>query len=204
MSDTNLRDALVDVRKAYRLLYGFNRRLFDMAREIDKALDDWKFKQVDPGDEVLGKKWKPVKKGTNYWQTLPFYMSSFVWTKAALEDRLLPSDRIFGLMVQVDSAWGAGEEGDYEANPESFEMSAEASQTTAAFYLARPVKEIPEASVMDAWDEMDGGGSMEKLTTEDGAIFYTLWEVDLGELDTKEALIAKLAWFTEQAEAVVA
>lgn len=55
MQDTSqLKEALVDVRKAYRLLYQYHRRMFDMVRMADEILSGYRFETFDSADTMLG------------------------------------------------------------------------------------------------------------------------------------------------------
>ena len=202
MSDNDLQAALLDVRKAYRLLYGFHRRIFDMARVIDGVLPGYEFQLMRPFNKSISAKWKPQRKTTDYWEALPFYSTDFVWSKTAAESQLLPTDRIFGISVFADNAWG-GEDDDFKLAPEEFNNTVEEATTVAYLCLGKPVKMLSEVTVEDAWTEIGGAGEMKPVASDDGNFVYVPHEIDLVSVPTKAALTEAVMSFLRRAEALL-
>lgn len=199
--DATLAAALLDVRKAYRLLYGYHRRVFDMARTIDGCLDGFAFSGSEAGYAFLGDKWKPQKKRICYWDALPFYSTYFLWAKckdaAHLEKkskRLNLSDRIFGIEVVADNLADASEEWD----PETF-GAPESSTTTFRCFFGRSLVERAGVSILEAWDE-DVEETGVATRSEDGN--FVLWreDIDMVTLATKADVISSIKAFISNAE----
>lgn len=208
MQDTSqLKDALVDVRKAYRLLYQYHRRMFDMARMVDDALADYRFETFDPSDGMLEARWRPSHKGTDYWKTLPFYSTRFVWTKTgksrgsrSAASRFAPADRVFALDFSADESWGNGGH-EYTQSPEEFEVAAADARSTLEFCLLKPTKTL-RISPLDAWYDVDYPlQPTHRQETDDGRFIALYERHDLAALPTRDALKAALARFLESAEA---
>lgn len=202
--DDTLAAALLDVRKAYRLLYGFHRRVFDMARTIDGCLDGFTFNGSDSGYSFLGDKWKPQKKRICYWDALPFYSTYFLWIKckdlANLEKKswhVNASDRLFGIEMVVDDLADSAE----ECDPESFGQP-ESAKTTVRFFFGRALVERDHVSIKDAWD-VDVEETEVVTRSDDGS--FVLWreDIDMATLATKADVISSIRAFIAKAESAL-
>lgn len=202
-----LKEALVDVRKAYRLLYQYHRRMFDMVRMADEVLSGYRFETFDSADTMLESRWRPSHKNTDYWKTLPFYSTRFVWSKTVTKSSggkaavnwFRPGDRVLSLDFSADESWGNGGD-EYTEPPEDFEVSAADARSTLEFCLIKATKPM-KMSPLAAWYEVDyPDDPTVRQETEDGRFIATYERHDLSSLPTREALKGALTRFLQSAE----
>ena len=199
--DEDLVGALLDVRKAYRLLYAYHQRVFAMARAINDSLDAFSFKSGEAGYDFL-KKWSPQDEDIEYWETLPFYSTIFMWAKckedvhlAKKSKHLNLSDRFLAIEVLADVVGDDAEESD----PVTFEHPPESSKTVMRCFFGRPLKECDGVSILDAW-----GVDVRKpqFATRSKKGEFVLWreDLDLATMPAKDYVIRAIREFIARAE----
>ena len=199
--DEDLVGALLDVRKAYRLLYAYHQRVFAMARAINDSLDAFSFKSGEAGYDFL-KKWSPQDEDIEYWETLPFYSTIFMWAKckedvhlAKKSKHLNLSDRFLAIEVLADVVGDDAEESD----PVTFEHPPESSKTVMRCFFGRPLKECDGVSILDAW-----GVDVRKpqFATRSKKGEFVLWreDLDLATMPAKDDVIRAIREFIARAE----
>jgi hypothetical protein len=194
--------ALVDVRKAYRLLYSFHRRIFDMVRAINSRAEaeGFAFELIEPSNEVpSGKEWSPNDVDQDYWEILPGYSIDFVWVKRSNPKHLDSTDRIFGIAFFADSAWGEIDD-DYEAGPETYKLSAESSKTIAVFFLAKPLKPLDGVRLSTAWSQMYASNDMDPKPPKGGNYWTVQKIIDLETMTTMAVVVDAAGTFFKEAE----
>jgi hypothetical protein len=137
MPDPALEDALTDVRKAYRLLWAYQRRIYDMVELAAGEFDDmnfywWTTLHAD----------RPVQSGTNpmngrwAWDMLPMARVSYLFLSSDTDrNRTMPGQWMLEVHVDSDGGFEENEEGT-EPDPETFASAAESasSMTLYAWY----------------------------------------------------------------------
>jgi hypothetical protein len=199
--DEYLIGALLDVRKAYRLLYAFHQRVFAMARGINDSLDGYTFRSGEAGYDFL-KKWSPQDEDVEFWETLPFYSTIFMWAKCKEEIHLAKkskhlnlSDRFLAVEVLADVVGDDAEESD----PNTFEQPPESSRTVMRCFFGRPLKECDGVSIMDAWNV--DVQKIQLATRSKKGEFVLWWEdLDLATMPTKDDVVRAIDDFIERAE----
>lgn len=199
---TDLTDALANTRRAYRLLYGFHRRVFAIATEIDCVLAPIhiRFHRSEPGHEYLDDDWTPGD-ATDYWEALPFFSTIFHWARGA-DDRIEMTDRYFGVQIDVDDSWSRDDVED-DADPDTIATPAEASRTMLMLFYARPLKTASNRSVRKAWDvEVDQ--ILTPVVSRNGLFRVVRKDVDMAALHSKADVHAMTRSFLEEAEQLLA
>lgn len=194
MSDNTLRSALVDVRKACRLLYSYHLRTFDMAKTVDKYLDGFEFDSCVPESPYMGERWAPhPKRRQDLWQALPFITHYFLWVKSAADGHLSMGDRALMMELCADSpGWWSRKE---DPDPEEW-LAVDESKTTLAFSLYRPIREGP-GTIRTVYDvEVDEDCTVVK----DGTFVAWGQTFDLSDVPTSDVLKGLLTKFLESAE----
>lgn len=103
---TNLQEALLDVRKAYRLLADYQQRMFELLGFIRERLgaEDYHHQYLYPLPQGLAGLDKRDNSGLRY---LPFFDLSAIWLKNkgqdAPWDNHMPGDLMFGAWVRSDT-----------------------------------------------------------------------------------------------------
>ncbi|OEC34465.1 hypothetical protein SAMN05216600_11769 [Pseudomonas cuatrocienegasensis] len=107
MTDT-LQDALMDVRRAYRLLASYQQRMFELLSFVREHLgaEDYYQSHVHPLPQGIKGLGKQENSGMRY---LPFYDLSAIWLKHKNQDapwdNHLPGDMMFGAWVRSDTGF---------------------------------------------------------------------------------------------------
>lgn len=103
-----LQDALLDVRKAYRLLGDYQQRMFELLGHIRERLGAavYHHEYVYPLPQGLD---RLEKRDNSGWRYLPFYDLSAIWLKSngqeAPWDNHLPGDLMFGAWIRSDTGF---------------------------------------------------------------------------------------------------
>ena len=132
--DQSLADALVDVRKAYRLLWCYQKRVFDIVKLIASEFDDTSFYywRVVHSDH-------PPKSGTNpmegrwTWDMLPMVQASYLFLPSGIDpNSTLPGQWMLEVQVQSDGGFEEPEDGS-EPDPANFEAAEESTSSLVIF-----------------------------------------------------------------------
>jgi hypothetical protein len=131
VNDDELSRALLDVRKAYRLLYLFQRRVMDLMAELSGKLGQSFWYWLPSGDEeaILGSK-NPVERSA--WKMLPLFDASFLFLPPGVVPSSAPQKGqwLLQLILCIDD--GQPEGGRGEPNPVEF---ADATMCHSMIYL---------------------------------------------------------------------
>lgn len=117
-----LGQALVDVRKAYRLLYFFQRRMLDLLEELSGKLGQEFYYWLPAGDQgSIRAADNPMR--TSPWKLLPMYNASFLFLPHGFEpDAPRKGQWLLELLFYDD---GEPDGGGEEPNPAEFDDPAE-------------------------------------------------------------------------------
>jgi hypothetical protein len=145
--DESLRKTLADVRNAYRIIWLYQRRLFDMTELIAKHLDRkffaWSPVELARPCQRLN---NPAKK--RGWNLLPSYKFSLLYTlDGAPEPK--PGDWMLEINFAADSGFRNNPHQD--PDPTHF-MAADACESTVALYGWACTKEGKRDWYNDVWD----------------------------------------------------
>jgi hypothetical protein len=118
----DLKQALLDVRKAYRLLFWFQRRILDLVQELSGKLGQEFYVWLPAGDnESIGWLRNPLQ--TSAWKMLPIHNASFLFLPPGA-DRNAPRKGEWLLEIQFYDD-GEPEESWEEPTPQEFKDPTE-------------------------------------------------------------------------------
>lgn len=177
-------EALVDVRKAHRLIYTFNRRVFEMAKIIGDALPGFEFKLLKPYYDLdFASKWKPGDAVESYWNSTPFVNTEMVWSKLVTQGAASIGDQLFGLVVSVDTEWY---ENDNDIDPSTYRTGAENSKTEIIFYLLTFEKEMTMAQKLKVWENFEADQDMVITRVKGGQALGVMKTTDMADIEYLE------------------
>lgn len=188
--DDELAAALVDVRRAYRLLHAYHRRLQDLLHTTHDFLQNegFEFEQWSPLNVArLPQSTKPFFGSHWGWDLTPGYQVQCIWRRS--KDKF--SHRIF-LHAIADTGYKASAEG--EPNPATFE-AAETSRSEIRVGLYRTHTKNPDWSA--AWNLLSvkadrKNGAHHVVTVGKDEYAHRYFDVDLVELSDEQAVKEKL------------
>lgn len=200
-SRDDLAAALTDVRRAYRLVQTYQRRLWDLLRGLDDVLSHaglpfvrWKPMNV----------WPPPKPGTRFfesrwaWDFIPAYKIGCEWEQIDTRKKL--ARRVF-VIATADTGYDATSEG--EPDPAWFKPAEECATMLRVGLWTAPTSS-PD------WNEAvrarDGEGAVDErrnytLSVKGASYTYQFFHVDVADLIDEAAVKTKLfqpveSWLT--------
>jgi hypothetical protein len=119
VTNEELSRALLDVRKAYRLLYLFQQRIMDLVAQLSGTLGQTFWYWLPSGDDeaILGSK-NPVERST--WKMLPLFGASFLFLPPGVDPSSPPRKGQWLLEVLLYLDDGQPDGGRREPNPVEF------------------------------------------------------------------------------------
>lgn len=154
----DLEPVFVDVRKAYRLLWGYHRRIIDTARLMQGV--------IAPQSERLGNPptLTPMSSGRNLmasddwlWDATPLISVSFLWvhhtSRKDWKGRHHPDDYMLDIHFIADSAFEEASEGD-EPDPSKLPLPAEC-RTETRITVVKPRQDVSNTDWYRVWEEND-------------------------------------------------
>ena len=127
-SHEELTGALLDVRKAYRLLYLFQRRILDLVEQLSGMLGRRFWCWLPAGmDEAIRGGASPSEK--NAWKMLPLHNAEFFFLPPGAEPNASPREGQWLLELSVTPDGGYTDGGRAEANPIEFTDPADCQST---------------------------------------------------------------------------
>lgn len=188
-----LLEALTDVRKAYRLVYAYQRRLFDLMNYLDKELirSHIAFEEWDSAKYRFPSKARssPVYRDCWAWDLIPGY-----WPRFSFQSQGRSPHVYIDIEVPVDSGFS---ERVGEPDPSNF---IEASEAKSELWAEVWTATAPLANRTDAYGKLvdkhaaatlDGGETV-RQDLGGNIVSYTLLRVDLAELADETAVREKL------------
>jgi hypothetical protein len=135
----NINAALVDVRKAYRLLYLYQRSVLCLTEEIAGALGFEFFCWQPYFDRPSTRKKSPSEKWV--WDMLPMYKAWFLFSQEASDPNKPKNGECF-LEISLLSDNGYPENADNEPNPLEFEKTVADSDTCIKLAVFQAVEDL--------------------------------------------------------------
>ncbi|MET4634927.1 hypothetical protein [Kaistia defluvii] len=181
------KETLTDVRRAYRLIWGYQRRIMDILNMMADEFDThefycWKTLDRDP----------PAKRGTNplkkwAWDLLPLYQASFLYT-AVGSDRgsLKAGEWLLEFYVNSDDidfkGYRAGE-------PDALKfLSPENSNSMISLVAWKCTRDTKADWFRDIWNYSDWPTSGDVLQIDDYPVRAIKLEFPIEDLDGKPAI----------------
>lgn len=192
MNDKNdeLAAALVDVRRAYRLLHAYHQRLQDLLHTTHDFLlgDGFEFEHWSPINVArLPQSTKPFFGSHWGWDLTPGYQVQCIWRRSKNKS----SHRIHVHAI-ADTGYNASAEG--EPNPATFE-SAEISRSEIRVGMYRASTTKPDWR--GAWEQLSEkadrkNGDVHRVMVDKVEYAHRYFDVDLVELSDEQAVKDKL------------
>jgi hypothetical protein len=146
-SRDDLAKVLVDVRKAYRLLHGYHRRLNDLLQRVEETVgqrglvfERWAPANVDP---VPGPKKAFFSPDKWAWDLTPAYQVTCAWSSSPTSGKV----RRIGLVAVADTGYSV--RGDGEPNPVRF---TDAADCTTEIWIAAWTSDSKTPNWSKAWE----------------------------------------------------
>jgi hypothetical protein len=191
-----LENALIDVRKAYRLLWCYQKRVFDMVKLVVEEFDDMTFynwRTLHAGH--------PCRTGTDpmsgrwTWDMLPMVHVSYLFLPGGGDhNSTLPGQWMLEVFVNSDDGFSKAEDGS-EPDPVDFKAAEESTSKVSLFawYCRGETSKNWINGVWQAidWPEVDG----EKIDYADPPFTVFRRDFDLATLPDKDAVRAAAASF---------
>ena len=126
--DQQSQDAMTDVRRAYRLVWAYQRRMLDMVQAVVKAFPETTHHYWTPTefDGLPRRASDPI--GCWAWDALPYYSVSWLRVVEGLEEKHMPLAGRWMLEIQheADNGWKDGKD---EPDARIFEKAENSSST---------------------------------------------------------------------------
>ncbi|MEW9305460.1 hypothetical protein [Labrys neptuniae] len=205
LDDKNsLADALTDVRKAYRLLWAYQKRVFDVVRLIVSEFDDMGFYywQTMHADRPCNSGTNPLARWT--WDMLPMLEASYLFLPSGVDrNSTMPGTWMLEVHVESDSGFEDPHDGT-EPNPEQFKDAALSKSKVSiyAWYCTGQTNLNWFTNVWSSldWPENEQGGVVEYVDPPFKIFGRTL---DLSALPSKESVSIAAAMFRIDASAAL-
>lgn len=199
---TDLVGALTDVRKAYRLIWLYQRRVVDIIRLISDRLG-YRFFRWETQDHIgrmPGQVTKnPFGQGEWIWATLPLYRMSLFYLPTALDWNVQKSGQwMLEVVLETDTGAKYTEEDDSEPSPVEF-APADKSETLLRLYAWYCTKDGNLDWFHEIWHELDYPEQDDDPTTENASIPIRIIRrsLDLSKLPDRPSVERALAEFQE-------
>ena len=162
-TNEELSNALLDVRKAYRLLYLFQRRILDLGDQLSSKLRRQFYYWLPSGDEeaIRGAS-NPFERSA--WKMLPLFDASFLYLPQGVSGTDTPRKGQWMLELLISPDEGEPEDATDESNPAEF---ADPARCRSKLYLDAFIieEDLPGQNWWDGvyqsseWPEEDGGAT---------------------------------------------
>lgn len=196
-----LTDALADVRKAYRLLWCYQKRVFDIVKLVVDEFDDMGFynwrvlhsdRPCNSGTNPMGSRWT--------WDMLPMVHVSYLFLPSGTNpNATLPGQWMLEVYVESDGGFEDPQDGS-EPDPANFEAAEDSTSRISIFawYCRGETARNWYGGVWNvlSWPEDDGG----LIDNTDPPIAVFRRDFDLATLVDREAVVAAVNSFRSSAE----
>lgn len=196
-TDPELATALTDVRRAYRLLWAYQRRVLDTVTRIAAAFDDLSFVHWLPHDfdRPAGASTNPAEKWAG--DLLPMLSASFLYLPSSA-DRTMANKGQWMLDVAVvsDSGYPEGDQLS-EPDPAKFEP-VEVSNSSIELYVFQSLSRRPIRWINDLWHGVEWPGHLQLQESADPAARMFGMSFDLAGLGTADRIQTAVSKFRAQ------
>lgn len=191
--------ALTDVRRAYRILWMYQRRVLDLVSQIAEKFDLTFYAWAPQEYERLGRfTTDPTKKWA--WDMLPLYNTSFLYLQEAADrNRTRTGDWMLEIAVISDEGYNPKALENGEVNASQF-PPAEQTRSILGLYAWRSTKTLDRNwfnSIWDSWDSEKMGWPEDGDLVENAErnIMIVGKTFDLSDLSDKTAVETAVAGF---------
>jgi len=147
-----LEAALGDVRRAFRLIWCYQERIFDVIRTITAEFESLSFYVWEPHNAArIDRSTNPVTKGP--WYTLPMMNVSYLYKSSADTNYLRPGDWLFEIRVISDSGYNEEDGGNESIDPAHF-PGVEVAESKISLYVYYFTGEIKQ-NLLNIWHEIE-------------------------------------------------
>lgn len=206
--DRDLKEAFLDVRKAYRLLHGYHTRVIDTARMVGDLLapagKEWEF-WMNPTHTTPFSSGRRLLTSQNWvWDATPLIGVSFLWVKHERQEGWEKihgeGDALLGMEFIADSGFRQqlSSNKDKEPLPESMGDPAQAKTEVRLAVIVRASPSSADVSWYDLWrDKQYPKERGETVALRDGHKMYSRL-YDAIDFASEDAIRAICAAFKEQ------
>jgi hypothetical protein len=150
---TELAVALGDVRRAYRLLWFYQERIFDIIRPFVGEFETlrfymWRSNSANPMDASTN----PLSRSP--WSAFPLMNVSYLYRSGDDPNHAKPGDWLLDIRVISDSGYSDDVDDRLQADPDTF-PGVEASETRINLYVFYCTEEIKGNWLKDIWTPLD-------------------------------------------------
>jgi len=187
-----LRSALGDVRRAYRLLWCYQDRLFDIIRTITAEFDSLKFYMWRTNSA------SPIDGSTNPltrspWSAFPMMNVSYLYRCGDDPNQAEAGDWLLDIRVISDSGFDDDSHSPMKADPDDF-AGIEATDTRINLYVFYCASEIKGNWLRNIWNELEwpepDGKAVDASSLPVKMIGITLDVADLGDREDAQRAAA--------------
>ena len=188
-SDDDIKSALTDVRKAYRLLFLYHQRVADLMAELASLMRcEFYYQAYRPQRHgVYGRKWD---------QTLPMIRNCVLFLPAGQDqgsENLKAGDWMLALLVHSDSEFSLDEDA---AEPDLAKLRPpEAAQSRLSLMVYRSMIDQQRNWFYGVWQALNWPKDRQVTLELDGAVATYAMQSDLAELADSDAVKRRIADF---------
>jgi hypothetical protein len=193
-SPLDLPEALANVRRAYRLVYQYQRRLCDLLQTVDESLSKsglafeswWPEHASRPAQSTTSF----FQKGKWAWDLIPAYQLHCEWTESHPKGNVA---RLVGISAVADSGWISGDDG--EPDPSRFQRTEDcATHLSVGLVTMRGKNPDWSGAGWPAISPLWARGEGSSRTVKVGGVEYTHRRilVDVAQLTDAAAVESKL------------
>ena len=157
----SLTQKMVEVRKAYRLLHGYHKRLIDIGKLISEQFSSARYYQQELSSTPYTTRRNPFEKDYWAWDATPLISVSYLFTSGSnaknADSVHKPGDYLLELSFVADSEYDDWESRAREADPSKFK-SAEDARSTLSMLLIRCEQESRGLTWNKVWNLDDYPG----------------------------------------------
>lgn len=194
-ANNELAGALCDVRKAYRLLHGYHRRVLDVASLIAGCFDSVSWLATEFGCSPMTRRRNPFDQGYWMWDATPMVLTHFLFTDhrggRGWETHHRPGDYLLDVTAVADSEFH-----DYEysgePDPAGFTKSPEQASSKFILTLVTPCGEQKDKNWLTVWNNNDYPAHAQAEDWNDGSYRAYSEEVAMEDFADSDA-VAQIA-----------
>ncbi|MGH6956450.1 MAG: hypothetical protein ACREEW_07265 [Caulobacteraceae bacterium] len=199
-NQAGLREALGDVRRAYRLLWCYQDRLFDIIRAIAGEFDSLKFYVWQPNSAArIDGTTNPLTRSP--WFAFPMMNVSYLYRSGDDPNYAKAGDWLLDIRVISDSGFDDSNDSRLTADPDDF-PGIEATSSRINLYAFYFVGDIKGNLLRDVWNQLEWpatNGEVGEPTTH--SVRTLGMTFDIAELGDKDAVLAATRTFKNTASA---
>lgn len=201
-NEPTLSEALGDVRRAYRLLWCYQERVFDIIRTIESEFESLRFYVWEPHNAArIDGSTNPISR--NPWFAFPMMNVSWLYRSDGDPNFAKPGDWLLDIRVVSDSGYDAEANWRAALDPAEF-PDIEASESKLNLYVFFCTGEVQGNWLRNIWDRVEWPDTDEEVQPDgDLPIKKIGVSLSLADLPDKEAVQARVRAFKKSASAAL-